>query len=51
MAASLGLTAYRALALRLPSEDDMAATLFAAGHVPDPAAIHAARDALQEKAR
>ena len=38
--------AYRALALRLPSEDDMAATLFAAGHVPDPAAIHAARDAL-----
>ncbi|WP_151720726.1 aminopeptidase N [Gemmobacter serpentinus] len=35
--------AYCALALRLPSEDDMAATLAAAGHVPDPAAIHAAR--------
>ena len=35
--------AFRALALRLPSEDDLAATLAAAGHVPDPAAIHAAR--------
>ncbi|MBL8563905.1 MAG: aminopeptidase N [Gemmobacter sp.] len=35
--------AYRALMLRLPSEDDMAATLAAAGQVPDPAAIHAAR--------
>ena len=44
--------AYRALMLRLPSEDDMAATLAAAGHVPDPAALHAARrqmgDALAE---
>lgn len=39
--------AFRALALRLPGEDDMAATLFAAGHVPDPAAIHAAREGLQ----
>jgi len=29
--------AYRALMLRLPSEDDMAATLAAAGQVPDPA--------------
>jgi aminopeptidase N len=38
--------AFRALALRLPGEDDMAATLFASGHVPDPAAIHTARDAL-----
>jgi aminopeptidase N len=38
--------AFRALALRLPGEDDMAATLHAAGHVPDPAAIHTARDAL-----
>jgi aminopeptidase N len=35
--------AFRALALRLPGEDDMAQTLFAAGHVPDPAAIHTAR--------
>ncbi|MDR0810191.1 MAG: aminopeptidase N [Gemmobacter sp.] len=35
--------AYRALALRLPSEDDMAATLATAGHVPDPATLHAAR--------
>jgi aminopeptidase N len=35
--------AFRALTLRLPSEDDMAQTLFAAGHVPDPAVIHAAR--------
>ena len=31
--------AFRALALRLPGEDDMAQTLHAAGHVPDPAAI------------
>ena len=38
--------AFRALALRLPGEDDMAATLHAAGHVPDPARIHLARRAL-----
>ena len=38
--------AFRALALRLPSDDDMAATLHAAGHVPDPARIHAARRSL-----
>ncbi|GLS88034.1 aminopeptidase N [Cypionkella aquatica] len=38
--------AFRALALRLPGEDDMAATLYAAGHVPDPAAIYRARRAL-----
>ena len=38
--------AFRALTLRLPSEDDMAATLHAAGQVPDPARIHAARRAL-----
>ncbi len=38
--------AFRALALRLPSEDDMAATLHALGHVPDPARIHTARKAL-----
>ena len=35
--------AFRALALRLPGEDDMAQTLHAAGHVPDSAALHAAR--------
>ena len=35
--------AFRALALRLPAEDDMAATLHAAGHVPDPDRIHRAR--------
>jgi aminopeptidase N len=39
--------AFRALALRLPGEDDMAATLHAAGHVPDPQAIFEARRALQ----
>ncbi|MDZ4395750.1 aminopeptidase N [Cypionkella sp.] len=38
--------AFRALALRLPGEDDMAATLHAAGHVPDPARIYHARRAL-----
>ncbi|PJF10474.1 aminopeptidase N [Pseudorhodobacter sp. MZDSW-24AT] len=35
--------AFRALCLRLPSEDDMAQTLHASGHVPDPAGIYAAR--------
>jgi aminopeptidase N len=39
--------AFRALALRLPGEDDMAETLHAAGHVPDPQAILIARKALQ----
>ncbi len=38
--------AFRALALRLPGEDDMAQTLHAAGHVPDPARIHAARERM-----
>ncbi|RUS60025.1 aminopeptidase N [Pseudorhodobacter sp. E13] len=38
--------AFRALTLRLPGEDDIAQTLHAAGHVPDPAAIHAARQAM-----
>ena len=38
--------AYRALALRLPGEDDMAATLAAAGVVPDPDALHMARQAM-----
>ena len=35
--------AFRALCLRLPSEDDMAATLAASGVVPDPDRIHTAR--------
>ncbi len=38
--------AFRALCLRLPSEDDMAQTLHAAGHVPDPERIHMARRAM-----
>jgi aminopeptidase N len=38
--------AFRALCLALPSEDDLAQTLHAAGHVPDPARIHAARQRL-----
>ncbi|MDJ0823997.1 MAG: aminopeptidase N [Rhodobacter sp.] len=38
--------AFRALVLRLPSEDDMAQTLFDAGVTPDPLAIHAAREKL-----
>jgi len=33
---------FRALALQLPSEDDMAETLHQAGVTPDPTAIHAA---------
>ena len=39
--------AFRALALRLPGEDDMASTLHAAGHVADPVGIYTARRALQ----
>ena len=35
--------AFRALCLRLPSDDDMAQTLHEGGHVPDPARIFAAR--------
>ncbi|MGB5068825.1 MAG: aminopeptidase N, partial [Albidovulum sp.] len=38
--------AFRALCLRLPSEDDMAQTLHDAGMVPDPNAIHSGTDAL-----
>ncbi|MFN3936125.1 MAG: aminopeptidase N [Gemmobacter sp.] len=37
---------FRALALRLPSDDDMAQTLHDAGIVPDPDRIHAARHRL-----
>jgi aminopeptidase N len=40
--------AFRALALRLPSEDDMAQTLFDAGITPDPDAIHAAKQRLAD---
>jgi aminopeptidase N len=39
--------AFRALALALPSEDDIAQAAHAGGLVPDPGAIHAARLALQ----
>jgi aminopeptidase N len=38
--------AFRALTLRLPGDDDMAATIAAAGGVPDPDAMHAARRGL-----
>ncbi len=40
------IPAFRALALRLPSEDDMAQTLYDAGITPDPMAIHSAREKL-----
>ncbi len=40
--------AFRALALRLPGEDDMAQTLHAAGITPDPDRIHAARRQMAE---
>jgi len=39
--------AFRALALALPSEDDLAQAAHDAGVVPDPTAIHATRKALQ----
>ncbi|MCV2863656.1 aminopeptidase N [Albidovulum sediminicola] len=38
--------AFRALCLRLPSEDDLAQTLAEAGRSPDPDRIHAAREDL-----
>jgi aminopeptidase N len=40
--------AFRALALRLPGEDDMAATLHAGGVTPDPARIWAERRRMAE---
>ncbi|EAR52616.1 aminopeptidase N [Oceanicola granulosus HTCC2516] len=40
--------AFKALVLALPSEDDMAQTLHAAGHTPDPLAIHAAAEAVRD---
>ena len=39
--------AFRALALALPSEDDIAQAAHDGGIVPDPVAIHAARRAMQ----
>ena len=42
--------ALRALLLGLPSEDDLAQTLHDGGHVPDPDAIRAAREALSDRA-
>ena len=39
--------AFRALALALPSEDDIAQAAHEGGLVPDPSAIHATRHALQ----
>jgi aminopeptidase N len=41
--------AFRALALHLPGEDDMAQTLFDAGITPDPARIHDARETLLQE--
>jgi aminopeptidase N len=41
--------AFRALALRLPGEDDMAQTLHDNGTTPDPDAIHAARRRLEAR--
>jgi len=38
--------AFRALCLKLPGEDDLAQALADAGRVPDPDAIHAARERL-----
>ena len=38
--------AFRAMVLRSPGEDDMAQTLQAAGHVPDPMAIYTARRSM-----
>ncbi len=39
--------AFRARVLQIPGPDDMAQTLFDAGHVPDPSAIHVARETLE----
>ncbi|MBD3786611.1 MAG: aminopeptidase N [Sphingomonadales bacterium] len=38
--------AFRALCLRLPGEDEIAAALHGSGRTPDPDAIHTAREAL-----
>ena len=39
--------AFRALAMSLPSEDDMAQALYDSGTTPDPTAIHRASEALK----
>ncbi|WP_424990085.1 aminopeptidase N [Fluviibacterium sp. S390] len=39
--------AFRALVLRLPSQQDLTQALFDAGHVPDPLAIHDALTAME----
>jgi hypothetical protein len=41
--------AFRALALALPSEDDLAQAMVDAGLVPDPTAIHAARGSSPDR--
>ena len=38
--------AFRALCLRLPSDDDMAQAILDGGHTPDPDRIHAQKEAL-----
>ncbi|MBC7132364.1 MAG: aminopeptidase N [Roseovarius sp.] len=40
--------AFRALALTLPSEDDLAQSLHGAGEIPDPQAIWQARETLED---
>ena len=40
--------AFRALALRLPTQDDLAQSLFEAGQSPDPTAIWAAHETLKQ---
>jgi aminopeptidase N len=40
--------AFRALVLRLPSDEELAQTLHEAGATPDPDAIHAARNRLRD---
>ncbi len=42
--------AFKALALRQPGEDDIAQTLFDAGHSPDPDRIHDAAETLKQQA-
>ena len=41
--------AFRALAMRLPGQDDIAQTLFDAGRTPDPDAIHEACETLKQE--
>jgi aminopeptidase N len=40
--------AFQALVLALPSQDDIAQTLFDAGHTPDPSAIYTALETLSQ---